>query len=887
MTPFCNKSHYVGANNSCEHCDWRRPVETATLGNRVWSNATDLNDSLGGSSGAPTAIPAIANGIACFPTNGGEFIGIDAETGKERWRMRLGEGLVAHSVISDGAQFYVAASDVREMHQAGQGGLFTLNPTNGKARLLYAPETFWFSDLVLRDDFVYFITANRELQCFSLKTSSALWKQELAGRTQHPPLWVDGPEPKLVTFGTPSLFDNTTIAQVFRAQDGSLLSKWAIEKSPKFMPLAIDADHILLPYQRKLQLHRVLDGEMPYHSCKISKLYHAPLRWTDDTIVFIARNESKKYALATASIADLSITWQRELATRNSADPSLHDDVFYYGDREGALHAIDLAPETVQLRWEVSLKQGNDIDPIRSVPVFAGDGLLIGTHAGQISRIKWRETQTELLPVEDYLVAEDWEQAALVYVLQSSQEGFVEAAKLYEGRLNDIAKATELYKLLDDHAALGRIYEQQHKYYDARSAYEKVDQPRAVARMNERLGDKVTAAEQYAQLGDYLKAGDLYYASDYIADAVDAYGRAGAKGQDMRRKIGRELGNRGEFERIIKMHLDNQEFEEAIEHCVDARHYQRAVQILETANADDTRVYALLKEAAQQEGEPWAWARLPRYAKDNADLVLYAQALEKNEADVEDIAEAYDAILAGCDEDDEIRHPVIAGWYEKARDHWFAAGDLEKVKRYALRIRFLRKQPYLDLSGDAQSGFKEGEWNIFNLTLTNVGFRRAQNIYVTLDDDDNKFEIVRDAELTSTPNLMQRREKNLQLHAMPRDGVAGRNVPFRVKVTWEDIHGNTFDNVVRLSVHVIGKNNSQEGAVAANITYNGPVLHPGAKLTQIQGDMVNGQKGDKVEISKHNKTVAVIDGLQICKECNAGNTDDSLYCCRCGSGLRE
>jgi len=86
---FCPACHrFVGLHEKCEHCGWARPVQPSPIGQIKWEVMLGTQDPAPGMPPFPARI-SFGGGLVFVPTETGELVAIEVETGHIQWRRPL------------------------------------------------------------------------------------------------------------------------------------------------------------------------------------------------------------------------------------------------------------------------------------------------------------------------------------------------------------------------------------------------------------------------------------------------------------------------------------------------------------------------------------------------------------------------------------------------------------------------------------------------------------------------------------------------------------------------------------------------------------------------------------------------------------------------------
>lgn len=151
------------------------------------------------------------------------------------------------------------------------------------------------------------------------------------------------------------------------------------------------------------------------------------------------------------------------------------------------------------------------------------------------------------------------------------------------------------------------------------------------------------------------------------------------------------------------------------------------------------------------------------YTKAGECYELAAQELENNKERITDSVES------------------IAYNYETAAECWEKAGNPERAATCWQNVRRLRQEPELEVVIDAPERFVLGEWDAFNIAITNKGFGSAQTINVKIEGP------VTQQVIGEIKQISAGEKGNVEIAVRPNE--VGRRVPITILINYQDETG--------------------------------------------------------------------------------------------------
>lgn len=197
----------------------------------------------------------------------------------------------------------------------------------------------------------------------------------------------------------------------------------------------------------------------------------------------------------------------------------------------------------------------------------------------------------------------------------------------------------------------------------------------------------------------------------------------------------------------------------------------------------------------------------------------------------------------------------IAGLYEKTSALYEDPCQEKACQECQAKIIYYRKLPWVSVEGQTRRAFREGEFNLLDFEICNIGGSVAYDI--SLQTGTGRFKLEE-----STLHILIRRLKpgEVRRHNIALRPYADQigTVPLEPVWQWKDRDSNAYEERI-LAYVPVKKRGDSTGGTPQNIHYHGPV-YKGQNLEVIGGDKIGGdridsdevkagaQKGDRVEI---------------------------------------
>ncbi len=875
---FCPSNHLVLSANVCPQCGWQRPPER-TLGELAWG-PLNLGAGLGGPGRGVFARPAIAQGVAVFPLNNGELIGLNLSDGRARWRVALDAGQALRALFVENTpgsessrRLLAAISDERSIDQnPGPGRLVRLDPLSGDLETLWQAEGHMVSSPALSAELILLRDSGGTVIALTRAApNTEVWRYPVQAWWSQAPL-IAG-RTVIISDGRAMLGQSELFA--LDLADGAL--RWHTPTAGLLAaPPAWVEDSVLI-YDGRSQVVGLdlASGERLWKN-EYPRLYAAPIGGLGRFFITVrgpgGDDQPGHYLLLALQPETGEEIWRCELPAdaRPRLTPLLTEGILLLGCDDGSLLACD--PQDGRLHWQSMI--GGEEEPPRMELTPANGMLLVGTWSGRVSAIQIAEAPEQICDPTIYLERGDYELAAASLALCGD---FQQAAMIYRERLQQPLKAL----ILLDHAhlyaeagELGRavgLHSQALKYFELAS-----DLPNQALTLIE-LGDHLEAARRFEAAGDLTRAAYYYEISGSFLEAINVYRRLDdpvaiqrlIEGMpDDLKKIEtlRELGQSVSAGRLA---LEEGEVRLAVDLFQQAGEKELELEALIHLNAASIETWSLPRLAELARG-------LGRFQQEAEAQAQLGQALKA--------AEAYQRAAMQAEQRNPHDEPAIARLYQLAANQYYQHGleDQYDYCRYQA-IRY-NHQPLILLEGGSSSTFREMEFNMFTLMVKNVGYGVAHD--VRIQPAAGRFEVEETNTLVRVPHLAPNSVREIKLFLRPKKDSVGEAVALVLEWFWQDNKGQSFSDKLSQPVEVRRQGESPSSGSPV-------VIHA---QTYVQGTYVGGdniesgaQKGGRVEIQRGSVSLQPPDvqggAARQCPNCSLPVEAGLKFCQACGNEL--
>ncbi|GAB4496665.1 MAG: hypothetical protein OHK0052_06930 [Anaerolineales bacterium] len=256
---------------------------------------------------------------------------------------------------------------------------------------------------------------------------------------------------------------------------------------------------------------------------------------------------------------------------------------------------------------------------------------------------------------------------------------------------------------------------------------------------------------------------------------------------------------------------------------------------------------------------------------------------------------------------------TCAGYYRNAWQAFRELGMMTEFQECHNQWLQLEEQPWLTMDARIAHTFKEQGWNPIQITLKNIGKAAAQQVQIKIDE--THFELDPTDRAKRATQLGPNTERPYLFTLRPRPGEFGDNVPLTITWQWRGTFTDTREEQETIHLQVLSKDDQTGSKPAQHFhvyagghvtqidqqqNVGGNLLEEGAKIvagneiggnqTNIQGDQVQGQKGDYLNISRKyglvDAPVSASAELPHCPNCKLPlKQPDAQFCNECGAPL--
>ncbi len=856
---FCPACHrFVGLHERCEHCGWTRPVQASPIGQIKWEVMLGTPDSAPGMPPFPARI-CFGGGLVFVPTEAGELVAVEVETGHIQWRRLL---RADHKLRTLGVSFWNSTLLIGAEHLADlptrDRPLLAWDAASGQDAWSWPTPGDNLSIPVVHQDTVYFTSSEPRLYAVELATRRQRWSA---------PSLIWAPEPPAVCDSVVVVPSRGPSVAAYASNDGTRL--WTFEADDKETewlhqrPAVAAGTAFLAGWDKRVYAVDVATGALRW-KFRAERGITCPPVLAGDRLLLGVKDYRKStldrkpgYGLYAIDIATGEVVWQVDTDKHIHIPPAVADNVVLCGSDDRRLRALD-ARDGREL-WQVALPE-----KLRAGPLVVGEHVIVGQSNGALVSLQWQVTPptrpdpNELLaqdrPLEAaaelallgqfeaaaqlfakhgeleqagalYLETNQWNEAAAAYM----QSGDLEQALHLYHHGDNLRGEADVLVLQSKHSEAALLYEALgeldlavREYTDAgRAGYaaqllRKAGRRREAALLYQKLNQADQAAETLVEDGKYAEAAQIFTSmgkleaaasvlkqGGQLADAAALYERAGntALAADSYAQAGQMAQALALYEQLENWHRVA-ELAEATDDPVrlanaltHSGHAARAAETYERTGQLDEAL-DLYRALAQ-------WDKVRQIAGQLEQWERQAEALEKIGL-VSEAGEAYERAAAQA-QTRAASPEEITRLYELAAQCY--ADDENWNRQQACWDQVCRHRQWPNLRGrfEIADAFYENEYNQVRLAVRNVGYNVARNVCV--GNISSKFKWDSSESDTSIPcvtYLAPQQDKTILLSLQPRPGVLGR-VNLRIKLSFEDQAGQTHENEFVQSVEVLGR----------------------------------------------------------------------------------
>lgn len=832
-TIFCPSNHLILDAPRCEICGWVRPLP-GLLGTITWEIPT-VGGTLGGT-GTRLHLEVI-NGVLLLPLGTGGLAAWDLRRQARIWQNPLDPGLRSYGCVADGQRWLTALCDERSIEEAHGGSLVAVTPATGEIRPIWRAEAHKLTLPVPAEREWIVRTANYELVAFERTSDEIVWRhplaygqglvQALAGRIL---LICDGHI--LQGDWTLSALDLDTQNLLWQQPVGSMLVHDGLALG----------DVWVYREEKILAARNLKTGAVVWEKAN-SHLYGGLA--SDGNSVFVAlrgnrdRQAPDHYLLQALDPQTGTEIWRTGLPDRVNQMLFLAPGSLILTGDHGGLMAFSTRDGSRLWNCEVTSRE----DPFGTDLICVNDTALIGTCSGRLVAVHVGAPQTPAGDPRDLLAGGKLQAAADGFALAGNLE---QAGDIYMDGLNEPFKALQLYERGGQHHKAGDLAYRLERYIQALNAFTALND----------LDGQVNAL---LALGDELKAAPILESMGRLDKAAWAYEKGGDPYNAW--KIQLKLRNMDEVSRLSKQLpndaqvIDGMEaggfVQEAAEKALSAGLLEKAAKLFHKAGLPYDELQTL-KRLVAAHPEDWSLLRIAELARslgafeDQADALVGLRRYEE-------AASAYQTAAEQAEVVDAKNEARIADLYELAAKYYDDSGLDEENKHCHFKVIYYRRLPWVTINGTASMTFIEGEFNMLDLKVQNIGRGTARDVSIRANAD--RFELDPDA----TRKLMEKdlrslhytRTKEITIGLRPLKDQVGDNVTLTLEWSWTDDQGKSYSDYAQTIIRVKRRGESSGSTPVQNIYHieaGGKVIQADGNVNVIGGDYAVGDKfgGDKI-----------------------------------------
>ncbi len=870
LTIFCTQCDTLLLDApKCPACGWRRPPP-AEVGTQVWQY--NAGAKLGCTSLA-LAGDRLYFGDAGHPGQPGSVHALDAASGEVVWCAPLPQDAPSDSLATGSDRVYTSATEAGGL--SPDKALLALDADTGDLAWTYQTGALNLSAPLLHNQIVYAVGSDRKLHAVDAVSGKRVWMAGIAGWGRAAPAAGGG----LLFMGTEQ---NRLLA--LDLSDGR--QRWSHSGQGWFAATPSIHEGVVYAacWDGTLYALELDSGKLVWRFELGPHAYLLTSPVVSGERVFVGSRDHCLYAVDRHSGEGV---WRFETGRRVYASPAVAQGLVYLGSDDSHLYALD--EESGELRWQIDLP-----DRCRTAPLLAQQRLYVACQGGEVLALSVGEEEAVedpqiYLDQEEYAKAAaalaltgEFKEAARIYADRLDEPNH--AAQLYE-QAGDAMRAARQYEqarqkeqALEQWRAMGKVEAVARILQD-------LGRPLEAAEALEEAGQLLAAAELYEKvLEQPAKAADLYRQAGKLGRALSCY----VKVRDVGNEIGvliamdrsedaaRRYEEVGEYVRAAELYVQ-----------VDEPALAAAMWAKQGEHRKAAELYAKVgerAEAAAQYEQARAWQKAAGLYLDLDQSLKAAHCLEEGKEFSRAGALYEQEALRLEEESGGKAEERLADLFERAAICFDREYERDRCDRCHQKIRYYRHQPVLALMLKQEEAFVKGSYNYLTMDLINNGRGIADKVEVTLvpvPATGKNFA----GELTKSIQGIGRFGSHKDTLAVRP--LASGKLSLDVQLVYHDRKGQAFEDSKRWFVDV------KDEVGSGQFTPQEIHIHQGDYIAgeKIGGDYLaeGSQKGDKVEISRGGPAgVKVTDlaeaGLR-CQACGARQASGAAYCEQCGVKL--
>jgi outer membrane protein assembly factor BamB len=857
---FCPNCHrFVGLNDKCKHCGWTRPPQPSAIGQIKWETRLAREEPAPGMPPFPARI-ACANGLIFLPTETGDIVALDVETGQVKWQrtLRADRKLRTTAIAAWEEMILIGAEHLADLPTRDRK-LMAWQAATGQDVWDWPTAADSLSIPLVHEDTACFASSEPRLYALDLKARQLCWST---------PSLTWSPEPPAIHGDIVVVPSRGPFAAAYSRKQGARL--WTFEADDKdtewlHQRPAVTADIAYLAgWEKRVYAVNLTTGKLRWRFQTERGVTCPPGLAGDKLLVCVkdyrSNNGERKtgYGLYALDAATGELAWKVRTDKHIYISPAVCGDVILLAADDRRLRALDL--HDGRELWQVALP-----DRLRAGPLVVGDHVIVGQRNGVLVNIQWkveppvRPDPDELLlqgkPVEaaaEMALRGQYEQAARLFAdngeLEHAAALHLEAdqldqAAIFYRQLGALDRALDLHRQVGDrrgeadvltlqgrhdeaaplYEAIGELDLAAHEYTAAgRAGYaaqllRKIGRRQEAAQLYQSVNQADQAAETLVEDGKHIEAAEMFQrmGKPEVAAGVLAQGGKLAEAAALYEQIGRTAlaadmyAQAGQTAQALALYEQLQDWKRVAElaeaggelllqaHALaELGQTARAAQLYESAG-DPDRALELYAVLEQ-------WEKVEALARQLARWEQQAHALETL-GRVSEAGEAYGRAAESLHARIPEAAEELARLYEAAARCY--AEDENWTRQQACWDQVCQCRGWPNLRGrfEFSGPFCQSEFNQVNLVIRNVGYSLARNIMIAgisrkfrLDTSESETTVAR------LPSVPQQQEKTMRLSLQPQPDILGR-VMLRVRVSYQDRTGLAHQEEFAQSVEVLGR----------------------------------------------------------------------------------
>jgi outer membrane protein assembly factor BamB/tetratricopeptide (TPR) repeat protein len=859
-TIFCpNCQRFIGPCDKCEHCHWVRPAQPSSLGRIKWKARLGAEEPVPGMPSFPARITA-SDDLLFIPTENGDVVALDAETGQIAWRrtIRPDRKLRTNAVAVWRDVILIGAENLVELPSRDRE-LLAWRTTTGEDAWTWPTTDDSLSIPLVHQDVAYFSSSEPQVYAFDLVTRRLRWVVPALPWSSDPPaisgevIVVPSHGPEVAAYS----LENGKRLWTFGADDKQ-------NESLHYQPAVTSDTAYLAGWGKRVYAVDVASGRLRWRFEVERGFTCAPILASNKILLGVKDyrlpdgDRKPGYCLYALDAASGQLAWQFRTDKHIYISPAVSGDMILLGADHRRLHVLD-ACDGHEV-WQMSFQE-----KLRAGPCVLGDHVAAGQRNGDIICVQWKVGPPARLPpdallnmgkpleaAESFALQGDYQAAARLFAEHSRPQYAAalyleanlldKAAEIY-AQQQDLDTAVDLYRRTGNRRGEADVLALQEKHAEAAPLYEgignldlavreyiaadrvgyaaqllrKAGRKQEAARLYRSLNQDDLAAETRVEAGDYRGAAEAFQrmGKPEVAAGVLAQGGLLAEAATLHEQIGHSAlaadlyAQAGQVARALALYEELQDWKHAAELAEATHDLPRLADALtrlgQTARAAQMYEQAGLLERALGLYESLAqWGKVEQIAGRLEQWGRQARALSQIGL-VSQAGEAYERAAEQLQARTPEATEELALVYEAAARCY---AEDENTRRYRFcRDKVCQYRQLPNLIGQFELGgpFYQDEFNEVRIVVRNVGYSPARNVLVVGTSSKFSLDVSEHSAMAARITaLAPQQDKTIVICLKPQSGALGR-VMLYVTLGYLDMAGQKHKEEFIQRVEVVGR----------------------------------------------------------------------------------